>query len=137
MVNKFRIFDKQEKEYCEEPDYRWLLSRDGKLYNSENDKWYTLGERFIVEFSTGLFDLNKTEIFEGDKFNDDDNNDGGYYLIEYDLELSKFCVNLYSYTMYHNEGGGEEFDRDISLVDENVIDVSTFCDSIIIGNANE
>ena len=38
MNNKYRIFDKIQKEYCEEPDYRWLLSRNGKLYNSENDE---------------------------------------------------------------------------------------------------
>lgn len=133
MINKFRIFDKKEKEYLEEPDYRWLLSRNGKLYNSENDDWHIVGERYVVEFSTGLLDLNKTEIFEGDKFDD---GDGGYYAIEYDKKLSKFCVNLYSYAMEYNEGGGEVFDNKISLVDENVTDVIDLYDLIIIGNVN-
>ena len=40
MIKKFRIYDKLENEYCEEPDYRWTLSRNGVLYNSENDKYY-------------------------------------------------------------------------------------------------
>lgn len=66
MINKYRIFDKLENEYCEEPDYRWLLSRNGKLYNSENDEWFDIGERYIVEFSSGVKDNNSIELFEGD-----------------------------------------------------------------------
>lgn len=134
MINKFRIFDKQENEYCEEPDWRWMLSRNGELYNSENDEWHTVGERYLVEFSTGLFDLNNTEIFEGDRFPDEYNNDGGYYVVKYNKEHSKFCVDLYSYAMWHNEGGGEVFDNEISLVDEDVLEVTDMCDSIIIGS---
>ena len=73
---KFRIFDKKYKEYCEEPDFRWTLSRQGKLYNSEEDEWYDIGERFIVEFFTGLKDSKRTkeypngqDIYEGDVLN--------------------------------------------------------------------
>ena len=66
MVNKFRIYDKLNKEYCEEPDYRWLLSRQGKLYNSENDEWHIDGARYVIEFSTGIFDNNYVEIYDGD-----------------------------------------------------------------------
>lgn len=135
MTNKFRIFDKQNKEYCEEPDHRWLLSRNGKLYNSENDEWHVIGERYLIEFSTGLFDANKVEIFEGDKFSDYDN-EGGYLLIQYDHELSKFCVNLYGYSMYFNEGGGEVFDNELSRIDENIIEVIDLTDDCIIGNVN-
>lgn len=47
---KFRIYDTTNKCYVEEPDFRWLLSRDGKLYNSENDEWHNIGERYIIEF---------------------------------------------------------------------------------------
>lgn len=65
---KYRIYDKKEKEYCEEPDWRWMLSRDGKLYNSENDKWHTPGERYIIEFWTGEKDSKGIEIYDGDIF---------------------------------------------------------------------
>ena len=135
MINKYRIFDKKYNYYVEEPDHRWTLSRKGILYNSENDQWYNIGERYIVEFSTGLFDAAKTEIFEGDKFNDEEYGDG-YYLIEYDKELSKFCVNWYSHAMYFNEGGGEEFENEISLVEKNIFDVVDLTDDYIIGNVN-
>jgi hypothetical protein len=135
MINKYRIFDKQNREYCDEPDYRWMLSRNGKLYNSENDEWYTTGERYLVEFSTGIFDANNVEIFEGDKFSDGEN-DGSYYLIEYDYELSKFSVNHYSYNMSFNEGGGEVFDSEISLIDKNIIEVFDLREDYIIGNIN-
>lgn len=136
MINKFRIFDKEENAYCEEPDYRWFLSRNGKLYNSENDEWHVVGERYIVEFSTGSFDCNKTEIFEGDMFPDEDSFDGSYYLIEYDLGLSKFCVNLYGYAITYNEGGGEVFDNHISLIDKNIIDISDLYNASISGSIN-
>lgn len=66
MTNKYRIFDIKENEYCEEPDYRWLLSRNGKLYNSEKDEWHNIGDRYIVEFSIGEFDIKNIELFEGD-----------------------------------------------------------------------
>jgi len=63
---KYRIFDKQYNEYCEEPDFRWTISREGKLYNSENDKWHNVGERFIIQFFTGLRDVKGNDIYNGD-----------------------------------------------------------------------
>lgn len=134
MINKYRIFDIEENVYCEEPDYRWLLTRNGLLYNSESDKYHVIGERYIVEFSTGQYDANGTEIFEGDKFSDDD---GGYFHIVFDKKLSKFAVYQYAHAMYHNEGLGEEFESDISLIDTNCFDVVDLTDSVIIGNINQ
>jgi len=67
-MTKYRIYDKKEKEYCEEPDWRWMLSRSGKLYNSENDKWHTPGERYIIEFWTGEKDSKGVYVYDGDIF---------------------------------------------------------------------
>lgn len=39
--------------------------------------------------------------------------------------------------MYHNEGGGEEFSRDISLVDRNIFGVNDIKDTAIIGNIHD
>ena len=136
MTPKFRIYDKLQRRYCEE-DAPLMLCMDGCIFDRANEDWYEVGERYVVEFSTLLSDLNKTEIFEGDKFNDDYNNDGGYYVVEYDMQLSKFSVNLYSYEMYHNEGGGEEFDRELSCVDRNIIDVYDLGESVIIGTIHD
>ncbi|MFV8367358.1 YopX family protein [Flavobacterium sp. XS1P27] len=68
-INKYRIFDKIYKEYCEEPDFRWTLSREGNLYNSENDEWHEPNTRYIIEYFTGLTDRNGKEICEGDIIN--------------------------------------------------------------------
>lgn len=65
-MREYRIYDQLEENYIQEPDYRWLLSREGMLYDSENDRWHTVGERYLVEFSTGLLDKNKKNIFEND-----------------------------------------------------------------------
>lgn len=66
MTTKFRIYDKEENEYMQEPDYRWMLSRNGKLYNSEEDKWREVGERYVVEFQTGVTCVKGDYIYEGD-----------------------------------------------------------------------
>jgi hypothetical protein len=66
MNRQYRIYDKSENAYCEEPDYRWLLTRKGKLYNSENDKYHIVGERYLIEFFTGLHDKHGKKVWEGD-----------------------------------------------------------------------
>lgn len=85
-IIKYRIYDKQEKEYCEEPDFRWMLSRKGKLYNSENDEWHELGERYIVEFWTGEKDSKEVDIYEGDIFSRKEKN-GRYIVVFKDSEF--------------------------------------------------
>jgi len=65
---KYRIYDKKQKEYCEEPDHRWMLTRNGRLYNSENDEFHIPGERYVIEFCTGEKDSKGIYIYDGDIF---------------------------------------------------------------------
>lgn len=63
---KFRIYDIENKEYIEEPDFRWVLSMEGRLYNSENDEWFEIGARYIIEFHVCKLYINGKDIYEGD-----------------------------------------------------------------------
>lgn len=65
-MKKFRIYDKEYGRYVESPDYRWFLSRSGQIYNSEIDEWFTPGERYVIEWSSGFVLSNSTELYEGD-----------------------------------------------------------------------
>jgi len=66
MINRYRIFDIIENNYCEESDNKWFLTRNGKLYNSERDEYYIPGEHYIIEFSTGIKDIDDYYIYDGD-----------------------------------------------------------------------
>lgn len=131
---RYRIYDKLRNEYTNDSDDVWMISANGALYNSVFDEWYEPGNRFIIERYVGHSDVNGNDIFEGDKI-DSGEGDGSYYLIEWDNLLSKFVANLYGYGMYFNEGGGEEFDNEISCIDENVIDIIYLSEDRIIGNS--
>jgi len=63
---KYRIWDKKYEEYIEDSDFVWSLTRKGKIYDSRNDEWSVVGERYIVEFFTGLKNSKGVDIFEGD-----------------------------------------------------------------------
>lgn len=63
---KFRIYDKMYNTYVEEPDLRWLLTRNGILYNTETDNTFD-SSRYIIQEYTGLRHKG-VEIYEGDIF---------------------------------------------------------------------
>lgn len=84
----------------------------------------------------GLTDKNGVRIFEGDKFNTDDD-DGSYLLIAYNNEKAKFSVCLYSYLMWFNEGGGEEWGCEIELLDDDFMEIDDIIYSDIIGNIHD
>ena len=63
---EYRLYDLIEKEYINEPDYKWLVSKSGKIYSSELDEYLVNGVEILIERFTGLIDKNKEKIFEGD-----------------------------------------------------------------------
>ena len=64
---QYRIYDNENKCYLGEPYWRWMISRDGHIYNSENDKWYQPDDkRFTIEQAIGIEDSDGKMIFEGD-----------------------------------------------------------------------
>jgi uncharacterized protein YehS (DUF1456 family) len=68
---KYKIYDNELKDFVEDANFMWSLSRNGKLYDARNDKWYTVGEKYIILFYTGLKScgLNEMPIIDA-YFND-------------------------------------------------------------------
>lgn len=66
MENKFRIYDKYNNHYVEEPYHRFLLANNGMLYNNEIDKWYQPHERYEIEWWLGFVDKEGTDVYEAD-----------------------------------------------------------------------
>lgn len=68
MIAKFRAWDKRFSEFMED----FFVSEDGKIYKKSTDTGYGIAisretsDEVILMQSTGLFDKNNKEIFEGD-----------------------------------------------------------------------
>ena len=65
---RFRVWSPRFNEYLESEDYQYeycRLQRDGEL-----DLVGEVGKDYIIEQCTGLKDIHKALIFEGDKFGD-------------------------------------------------------------------
>lgn len=94
MIPKFRAWDKSNKKMCDVKalsafnDGEVTIKRDG-----ENASYVVPIERVILMQSTGLFDKNGVEVFDGDIVNayDTDRNEGQIYK----------TVNLTGVVTYH------------------------------------
>ena len=93
MIPKFRAWDNRFSEFVED----FFVSKDGKIYKISKDTGYGFAisretsDKVILMQSTGLFDKNDVEIFEGDivkttRFFGRADEVGGFY--EYDKELT-------------------------------------------------
>lgn len=82
MIQKFRIYDKQEEKYCEE-EAPLMLCIDGCIYDRANENWYDIGERYIVEFQLNWKTEDGDFIHEGDVLSCTNPNDGAVYVTSF------------------------------------------------------
>ncbi|EOT2022438.1 YopX family protein [Staphylococcus pseudintermedius] len=101
MITKYRIFNKVENKYVEDviaDDFHRTLCQpaiipDGKLVALYYDEIYdVLPNTYLVEYSTGLLDTNKIEIFDGDIIKKENIYYKYYEKVYYDRELARWCV---------------------------------------------
>lgn len=69
---KFKIFDTKYNEWIEDADGVWMITQNGRLYETRNDEYYVIGERFIVcQFTDikGLYEFDEfIRLDTGDTF---------------------------------------------------------------------
>jgi len=101
-----------------------------------NGGWFDVIPETVGQ-NTGLPDCLGNITFENDKLidaDDDSTENGEYYLIVWDEKQARFRLDYYGYAMYRNEGGGEEYHNEISLIDEDSNEMSCVSLFKVIGN---
>ncbi|EKI4464046.1 hypothetical protein PCV68_001024 [Staphylococcus pseudintermedius] len=100
IITKYRIFNKVENKYVEDviaDDFHRTcypaITPDGKLVALYYDEIYdVLPNTYLVEYSTGLLDTNKIEIFGGDIIKKENIYYKYYEKVYYDRELACWCA---------------------------------------------
>ncbi len=114
--------------------YQWegnavIIHQQGR-----NMSHHTEVDEKTVGQCTGIKSKDGALIYEGDKLQDDEYD---YMVIEWNKSKCRMEVNGYGPRMYHNEGSGEEYTKDIYKLDTEVIDIEDIGEYKIIGNVHD
>lgn len=92
---KFRVWDNQNAKWAKEPD---VIDSLGLVFGI-NDYWLEEGDHKCIRWSfmqyTGLKDKNGKDVFEGDIFIVNANDDEWYSIVEWRNELARFEFNTF------------------------------------------
>jgi len=108
---------------------------DGTIQFLYPDGEWRENKDLVLMQCTGLNDINGTLVFEGDKFEGEDQKE--YFVVVWNPQESRFQLDYYGFDQYTGEGGQEVDATEISKVDENVMDISSVLEMNITGNIYE
>lgn len=138
---KYRAYDKKRNKIVTVESIEFIDPIEGRTgYNvfiaGEKPKkayWLEWNDAILLQY-TGLKDKNGKEIYEGDKFKNDDDDDYEYFIVEWDNAKASFKINGYGYNITIGEGSQEVYDEYISLIDDYVFNMDFLSEYEIIGN---